>query len=391
MARPAALEPRRRPRRPPARPSGTRRSLAPLPHTVTTRRRADRRRRRRARTARRPAARCRRAARARRRRAGGSPRRRRRPRAGGSSSSTDQLVGPQHPGQAAAARRRVQRLEPGRRRAAPVAPEPGEVAPQGRRLAGDGAAGVAPGGEVGEVAAQQQPVDGRRVVDAGPLGPLDEGGDVPPVGRHGVRRDTAVSDWTNSSRLPRHGCDGTASWPSASADAADPLEPAAHGARTSPAAPRARAAAARPTTSVQAAAGAERTRASRSPLVGSPRSVEQPRVHRRLIGRPHAVGRPCRLRPVDARPRATSTSVGVDDRRGAVEQELVRALGGRVARRARHGHHRDAAVDGLVDGEQRPAAWRATRPRRPPRPARPGCGCAAGSGRRPAACRAAPR
>ena len=79
------------------------------------------------------------------------------------------------------ARRRVGGDDPG-------AAQPAEVAAEGGRLAGDRPAGVAPGGQVGEVAAQDQAVDVARPGQPGPLGPDDELGHVVAVGQHGVGR-----------------------------------------------------------------------------------------------------------------------------------------------------------------------------------------------------------
>jgi hypothetical protein len=97
-----------------------------------------------------------------------------------------ELVGPQHPGQPRLAFRRRQAARRVGRDGA-NARQPGEVAPHGRRRSGDGAAGVPPRGEVGEVAPEDEPVDGLGPGQTSALGPRDEAGEVASVGGDGGR------------------------------------------------------------------------------------------------------------------------------------------------------------------------------------------------------------
>ena len=67
-----------------------------------------------------------------------------------------------------------------------AAAQPVEVAPQRGDLAGDGAARELAGRQRCHVAPQHQTVDSCGPVEAEPLGPLDETGDVTAVRERGV-------------------------------------------------------------------------------------------------------------------------------------------------------------------------------------------------------------
>ena len=68
---------------------------------------------------------------------------------------------------------------------------PLEVGPQGGRRAGDGGLRIPAGGQEGQVAAEQDPVDIGRALGAPPAGPLGEPLDVRRVGPHRGGRQSA--------------------------------------------------------------------------------------------------------------------------------------------------------------------------------------------------------
>ena len=141
-------------------------------------------RRRTARTAHRRARRCRRGARGPRRRgrdaSGSSP-----ARAVGSSSRTVSSSCRSTRGRRPSPRGAL-RLVDGSAGTSPPARRPPEVATERRHLPGDRPLGVSAGGQVRDVAAQQEPIDVLGSVRAAALGPLGEAGEIAPVGLDGA-------------------------------------------------------------------------------------------------------------------------------------------------------------------------------------------------------------
>ena len=251
----------------------------------------------------------------------------------------------------------------------PLAQRPLVVPAQRRRLAGDRAACVLAGRQVGEVAADQRPLDSPRLGDPRPRRPLGEAAEIGDVGGHrvlGQRGQRLRERFETPRRRSRRRVRAAAS-DTRSRVFADTSSLADSPGRTS--------AAHQPAIETR-----HHLLEPAARLADPARTLEPGERHRRLGDRhaevgddvveraridPAALQHP-RLVAPRQRPRVVATAVaavietegeqhvgGVGDRRRTVADQLVGPGSGAVVDRPGHGHHLDRPLQRLSGGRQR--------------------------------------